>query len=88
MKITKHFNKFTQMYTICLREHKLGEMSVIRASDFEGTWLPVTINWAGCGSQTVEQTKRFEEALTVARGLAMLLETGCVPKDNFNLTIS
>jgi hypothetical protein len=78
MQIRKHFTKWTQTYTIDLREFNMGEITVSRQENDtmmigDENWLAPEINWCGCGGQSIQNANRFYKAMKIAEILAWLL---------------
>jgi hypothetical protein len=77
LKITRYFTQYSKTYSINLREHGLGEITISRHTNVDGTeWKPATVNWAGCGDQARHLTERFINALNIAAYLCGTLNTG------------
>lgn len=76
MKITKYFTQFSRSYTVNLREERLGEISIsqhVKMGTNLTDWETPYINWAGCGSQSVESAEKFIKGLQVATRLVYCL---------------
>jgi len=74
IRIVKHFGPYAETFRINLQPCSLGEITVSRHTNVEGTeWKSPNINWPGCGDKTREQTAIFLLALQIAVFLAGVL---------------